>query len=57
MLIGDVILSLDEHAVASADDLLGLLGSDRIGRQTTLRVLRGGAARTLAVTIGERPAS
>ena len=57
VLIGDVILSLDEHAVASADDLLGLLGSDRIGRQTTLRVLRGGTARTLAVTIGERPAS
>jgi S1-C subfamily serine protease len=57
VLIGDVIVALDGHAIASADDLLALLSADRIGRQVPVRVLRGGAVRTLTVTIGERPAS
>jgi S1-C subfamily serine protease len=57
VLIGDVVLALDERAIASADDLLGLLTEERIGRPTALRVLRGGAVQTVTVTIGERPAS
>ena len=57
VLIGDVILALDDRPIASTDDLLGLLSEERIGRQTPLRVLRGGGVRALTVTIGERPAS
>lgn len=56
-LIGDVIVALDGRPIGSADDLLGLLTEERIGRQVPLQVLRGGAAQTLTVTIGERPAS
>jgi S1-C subfamily serine protease len=57
VLIGDLILELDQQPVSSTDGLLGLLTGDRVGRAVTLRVLRGGALRDLAVTVGERPAS
>ena len=56
-LVGDIILALDGQAIATTDDLLGLLAGDRIGRTVPLQVLRGGAARELSVTVGERPAS
>ncbi len=57
VLIGDVILALDRQPVGSTDELLNLLASDRIGRGVPLQVLRGGDAREVTVTIGERPAS
>jgi S1-C subfamily serine protease len=57
ILVGDVLLDVDGRAVASTDDLLGLLTGDRVGRAVPVRVLRGGVARDLSVTIGERPAS
>ena len=43
VLVGDVILDLDNQPVGSADDLLILLTNDRVGRAVPLRVLRGGA--------------
>jgi S1-C subfamily serine protease len=55
VLIGDLILGLDQHPVGSTDDLLGLLTGDRVGRAVPLRVLRGGAARDITVTVAERP--
>jgi S1-C subfamily serine protease len=55
LLVGDVLLSLDGHAIASPEDLLDLLVGDRVGRTVTLRVLRGVAPTEVAVTIGERP--
>ena len=57
VLVGDVILDLDNQPVGSADDLLSLLTSDRVGRAVPLRVLRGGALSEIAVTIRERKAS
>jgi hypothetical protein len=36
--------------------LLDLLAGDLVGRAATLRLLRGGTATDVAVTIGERPA-
>ena len=56
MLVGDVLLDFDGHAVESPEDLLDLLVGDRVGREVRLRVLRGGAASELAVKVGERPA-
>lgn len=55
VLVGDLIVELDGHAVASPEDLFDLLAGDRVGRQVTLRVIRGGALVELPVTIGERP--
>jgi S1-C subfamily serine protease len=57
ILVGDVILTFDGQNVTSPDDLLDLLTGDRIGKPATLRILRGGAAKDVPVTIGERQAS
>jgi S1-C subfamily serine protease len=55
VLVGDVLLEFDGHAIQSPEDLLDLLVGDRVGRQVTLRVLRGGAATEVTVSVGERP--
>ena len=55
VLVGDIIHAFDGHAVESPEDLLDLLVGDRVGREATLHVLRGGAARDIVVTVGERP--
>jgi S1-C subfamily serine protease len=57
VLVGDVIRSLDGHAVTSPEDLLDLLVGDRVGSTAALGILRGGTAKELTVTIGERQAS
>ncbi len=54
MLVGDILLALDGHPLASPEDLLDLLPGDRIGRAAQLQVIRAGAPVTVAVTIGER---
>jgi S1-C subfamily serine protease len=55
VLVGDVLLEFDGQAVRSPEDLLDLLVGDRVGREVTLRVLRGGAPTDVPVTVGERP--
>ena len=55
VLVGDVLLEFDGHPIESPEDLLDLLVGDRVGRQVTLRALRGGAVTELKVSVGERP--
>lgn len=55
VLVGDVLLEFDGHPVEAPEELLDLLLGDRVGRTVTLKVLRGGAAAELTVTVGERP--
>jgi len=57
LLVGDIITGVGEAAVDSSTDLRRHLGPDAIGKAVTVRVTRGGEARALAVTIGERPQS
>jgi S1-C subfamily serine protease len=57
VLVGDVVVALDGHPIESPEDLLDLLVGDRVGRQVTLRVLRGGKTTDLSLIIGERPVS
>jgi S1-C subfamily serine protease len=57
VLVGDLILDLDQQPVGSTDDLLALLTTDRVGRGVPVRVLRGGGITDLTVTIGERAES
>lgn len=54
VLVGDVLVEFDGHAVVSPEDLLDLLVGDRVGRQASLRLLRGNQTTDLAVTVGER---
>jgi serine protease Do len=56
VLVGDIVLALDDTLTASPEDLLDLLATQPVGRQATLKVLRGSTAVDLPVTIGERPA-
>ena len=57
MLVGDVIVTVDDQPVESPEDLLDLLTGDRVGRAVALRIVRGGAVTDLSVTVGERPRS
>jgi S1-C subfamily serine protease len=54
VLVGDVITAFDGHPVESPLDLLELLQGERVGRQAAVRVLRGGTAVELTVTVGTR---
>lgn len=56
VLVGDIVLALDETSTASPEDLLDLLATQSVGRQATLKLLRGSTAVDVPVTIGERPA-
>jgi S1-C subfamily serine protease len=56
VLVGDVLLEFDGHAIESPEELLDLLLGDRVGRKVPLKVLRGGTVAELSVTVGERPA-
>jgi len=55
VVIGDVIFGLGSAAIEDSDDLQRALGGDSVGTTRTLHVLRGGEAREVAITIGERP--
>jgi S1-C subfamily serine protease len=55
VLIGDILLALDDRAVSEPGDVLAALNGERIGRPIALQVARGGRAERLAVTVGERP--
>lgn len=52
---GDVIVELNEAPSATADDLHRLLGEERIGKATPVRIVRDGRARTLEVVPREVP--
>src|SRR6185295_5073968 len=54
VLAGDLVLSVDGVAVESADELIRLLNAERIGRATTLALLRGGAVEHKTVVPVER---
>jgi S1-C subfamily serine protease len=54
LLLGDILVSLDGQALRSVEDLLVMLTGERVGATVPARVVRGGQARELRVTIGER---
>lgn len=55
VMIGDVVVHIDEARITKHDDVMAFLGSDRVGSTVQLRVVRGGAIVVVPVTIGERP--
>jgi serine protease DegQ len=54
LLIGDVILGLGARTIEDSEDVQAALSGETIGTQQPLRILRGGEARTVTVTVGER---
>jgi S1-C subfamily serine protease len=55
VLIGDILLAVDDRPVSDPGDVIAALGGDRIGQAIALRVARGGRAERVTVTVGERP--
>ncbi len=53
LMLGDTLVTFDGQSVTQMDDLLGLLGGERVGRAVPVRILRGGQFQTINVTIGE----
>ena len=54
LLIGDLLVAFGSEPVQSYEDLVTALGPERVGQPTPVKVLRGGEAQDLTVTVGER---
>jgi S1-C subfamily serine protease len=54
VLIGDVLVSLGGTAVSDTDDIQSVLEGHAVGQTIDAGVVRGGAAVTIAVVVGER---
>ncbi|MBV7334307.1 trypsin-like peptidase domain-containing protein [Chloroflexi bacterium TSY] len=54
MLQGDILVQLDSQPVRHIDDLQTLLSGDRVGKETTVAIVRGGRTQELAITIGQK---
>ena len=52
---GDVITAIDGTSVRSADRLIALISAKKPGDTIHLTVTRGGAQRTVTVTLGSQP--
>lgn len=55
LLVGDVIVSWNGAPVTRVREVMRLLGTDSVGTQVQLGLVRAGNPQTLGVTIGERP--
>jgi putative serine protease PepD len=53
----DVIVSVDGRAVRTSTDLAGAVAARRPGDRISLHVVRGGAGRDVAITLGNLPAT
>ena len=54
LIIGDIVATLDGQPVEDTEDLLVLLTGERVGREVSVEVIRGGELRALQLTVGER---
>jgi serine protease Do len=55
LIVGDILLALDDQDLVDVADLQQTLSGDRIGTALPVRLLRGGEQRELSVTPVERP--
>jgi S1-C subfamily serine protease len=54
VLLGDVLVSLDDAPVSDPSDVLAAIGPERIGQPLRAKLVRAGKAQTVSVTVGER---
>jgi S1-C subfamily serine protease len=55
LLLGDIIIGLADREVEDPSDILAFLGPEAVGKDANLRIVRAGEARSVAVSVGERP--
>jgi len=56
MLLGDILVALDDQRMEDPRDVLAMLGTAAVGRELRALIVRAGAPLTLTVTIDEMPA-
>jgi len=54
VMIGDIIVTIDGEPVSEVEELQDRLSGERVGRSLPIRLVRGGTALDLTVTVGER---
>lgn len=54
LILGDIIIALNGEPVTDVEELQDRLSGEWVGQPLPIRVIRGGAAQELRVTIGER---
>lgn len=54
LMLGDILVAVDGHAINDSEDLLVLLTGDRVGKAIPVDVIRGNTLQTLQVTVGQR---
>ncbi len=55
LLLGDIVLAIGGRTIEDGEALQMALGPDAVGRQTAIKVIRGGQVQEIAVTPAERP--
>jgi len=55
LLLGDIITGLEGRAVADPSDLVAFLGSESVGKQVSVDIMRAGKAKSVPASVGERP--
>src|SRR5438270_13871298 len=54
LMLGDILVALDGHAINDSEDLQILLTGDRVDKAIPVDVIRGNTLQTLQVTVGQR---
>jgi S1-C subfamily serine protease len=55
LLMGDMLVAIDETPVSDTAQLLAFMGGDRIGKSVSAKIIRAGEPKDMSITIGERP--
>ncbi len=55
VLIGDVLIALDDKSISDTADVLAMLGPERVGGAVRASIVRGGKLAELPISVGERP--
>jgi serine protease DegQ len=55
VLIGDIIVSLDNQEIEDVSDIHSVLDPEKVGQPVTAKIVRGGTLTDVTITVGERP--
>jgi S1-C subfamily serine protease len=55
ILLGDVLIALDETSVRDIDDVQAYLAGEHIGKPVKASIIRGGGLAEVVIAVGERP--
>ena len=55
VLLGDILIALDDSPVSDVGDVHTLLDPEQVGKPLVAQVIRGGVLMTITIIVGERP--